>query len=655
MNHKVLYRVALFCLFSMLSAVLMHAGEQQQQSKGIVTGRIVDQQKQPYYPVAVAIEGVYIGGYTNENGVYHINDVPAGSQTIVVSGIGVKTKKVPIHVTAGKVNRIPDIEIDTQAEELEEVQVIGKSEARRQQEQAYAISVLDIKKAYNSAAPLNKLLNNVSSVRIREEGGMGSNYNFSLNGFSGNQVKFFLDGIPMDNFGSSFNLANISANMAERVEVYKGVLPVNLGADALGGAVNIVSRRDANYLDATYSFGSFNTHKVSVNGAYTHLKTGFTVRANAFYNYSDNDYKVFVPIIDLATNKKIDERWVKRFNDAYRSGGIRLETGITNKPYADYLLAGIILSKNDKDVQTGATMDAVYGGVKMKSESVIPSIRYKKDDLFLDGLSLSLYGTYNSVNTFNVDTIARRYNWLGESVPSTSAGEGYYTDSKIKNREWLGNGNISYVIDGHQSLILNHVVSAMRRTMNDKVRPDDENNNVPQQLTKNITGLGWQIRYDRWNANVFGKMYKLYSSTYKRLDEYTENALEDAEMSPEEVDYINVHGTSTPVGDISEAKAIKEVFGEHAFELNISSTKSMTGHLLGAAGAVESIASILAIKNGIVPPTINHAEGDNDENIDYNLNFTFNKAQKREINVALSNTFGFGGHNACVIFKKYAE
>lgn len=133
------------------------------------------------------------------------------------------------------------------------------------------------------------------------------------------------------------------------------------------------------------------------------------------------------------------------------------------------------------------------------------------------------------------------------------------------------------------------------------------------------------------------------------------NALEDAEMSPEEVDYINVHGTSTPVGDISEAKAIKEVFGEHAFELNISSTKSMTGHLLGAAGAVESIASILAIKNGIVPPTINHAEGDNDENIDYNLNFTFNKAQKREINVALSNTFGFGGHNACVIFKKYAE
>lgn len=133
------------------------------------------------------------------------------------------------------------------------------------------------------------------------------------------------------------------------------------------------------------------------------------------------------------------------------------------------------------------------------------------------------------------------------------------------------------------------------------------------------------------------------------------NALEDAGMKPEDIDYINVHGTSTPVGDVSEVKAIKTLFGEHAYELNISSTKSMTGHLLGAAGAVEAMATVLAVQNDIVPPTINHEDGDEDEAIDYKLNFTFNKAQKRTINAALSNTFGFGGHNACVIFKKYAE
>ena len=132
-----------------------------------------------------------------------------------------------------------------------------------------------------------------------------------------------------------------------------------------------------------------------------------------------------------------------------------------------------------------------------------------------------------------------------------------------------------------------------------------------------------------------------------------QRALKDAGMQPEDIDYINVHGTSTPVGDISEAKAIKDVFGDAAYKLNISSTKSMTGHLLGAAGAVEAMISVLAVQNDIVPPTINHADDDLDPEIDYNLNFTFNKAQERTVRAAISNTFGFGGHNASVIFKKY--
>ena len=132
-------------------------------------------------------------------------------------------------------------------------------------------------------------------------------------------------------------------------------------------------------------------------------------------------------------------------------------------------------------------------------------------------------------------------------------------------------------------------------------------------------------------------------------------ALDDAGLKPEDIDYINVHGTSTHVGDISEVKAIKDVFGDAAYKLNISSTKSMTGHLLGAAGAVEAMVAVLSVKNDIVPPTINHEEDDKDEEIDYNLNFTFNKAQKRQVRAAISNTFGFGGHNACVVFIKYED
>lgn len=133
------------------------------------------------------------------------------------------------------------------------------------------------------------------------------------------------------------------------------------------------------------------------------------------------------------------------------------------------------------------------------------------------------------------------------------------------------------------------------------------------------------------------------------------SALEDAGLKPEDIDYINVHGTSTHVGDISEVKAIKEVFGDAAYKLNISSTKSMTGHLLGAAGAVEALACVMAVKEDIVPPTINHDEEDKDPEIDYDMNYTFNQAQKRTVRAALSNTFGFGGHNACVVFKKYAD
>lgn len=134
-----------------------------------------------------------------------------------------------------------------------------------------------------------------------------------------------------------------------------------------------------------------------------------------------------------------------------------------------------------------------------------------------------------------------------------------------------------------------------------------------------------------------------------------ENALRDAGMKPEEIDYVNLHGTSTPVGDISEAKAVKEVFGDHAYKMNLSSTKSMTGHLLGAAGALEALFSVKAITDDIVPPTINHVDGDNDPEVDYDLNFTFNEAQKRPVNAVLSNTFGFGGHNACIILKKYKD
>ena len=159
----------------------------------------------------------------------------------------------------------------------------------------------------------------MAGVKLRVNSGVGSDYNFTLNGFSGRQVKFFMNGLAMDNFGDAFSINNLPANMVERAEVYKGVLPVGLGADALGGAVNVITRKTANYLDVSYSFGSFNTHKASINGAYTNGKTGLTTRLTSFLNYSDNNYKVYVPIIDLESGQKLGNQWVKRFHDGYKS------------------------------------------------------------------------------------------------------------------------------------------------------------------------------------------------------------------------------------------------------------------------------------------------------------------------------------------------
>lgn len=405
---------------------------------------------------------------------------------------------------------------------IDEVVVVAKAKARQLQHEAYAVSVVDLNKKYAAVTPLDKVLNTVSSVRIREDGGVGSSYTFSMNGFSGNQVKFFLDGVPMDNFGASFNIANLSANIAEQVEVYKGVLPIHLGSDALGGAVNIISRKKANYLDATYSIGSFGTHKVSINGAYTNLKNGFTVRANTFFNTSRNNYKVYAPIVDLNTGEHLGDEWVKRFNDRYVSEGLKLETGVVGRTWADQFLVGIIASGNNKHIQTGATMDAVYGRVKSRSFSLIPSLRYKKTNIFIPGLDISLYSTYSIVNTHNVDTANVTYNWHGDYVHNAdnSRGEGYLTNALIKERQWQGNINLNYVINSHHSVMLNHIASNMRRKQSDTERPDYVMNDVPQILTKNITGLSYQVRFNKWNANIFGKSYRLHTSTHKLIDQF---------------------------------------------------------------------------------------------------------------------------------------
>ena len=512
----------LFALpFFLLLSVTLQA-----QPKGAIKGRVINADNEPIAYTYVSVKGSTLGVYTNNDGSFTLKNVPAKEVTLLISGMEVEAKEVNLTVSAGKEVQLGDITVSKSYTEIEGAYVVGKSTARQLEEQAYAVSVVDLGNAHNTSASMGKLLNQASSVRIREEGGLGSGFNFSINGFSGNQVKIFMDGLPIDNFGSSFGINNMPANMASRVEVYKGVLPSNLGMDALGGAVNIVTRKDANYLDASYSIGSFNTHKASVNGAYTNKNSGFTARVNAYVNYSDNDYKVFVPILNLNTNQYVDTAWVKRFHDGYRSAGVKVETGLVGKTWADNLLVGILYSDDSNEVQNGQTMKVTYGGITRANRAIVPSVRYSKENLFTEGLSLSLYAAYNDVEDRRTDTLARRYNWYGEWVPASSstAGENSRTRTTSNTQEWLTTANLKYAINTHHILTLNHTFSSLERKTRDKEDPDNTLNRFPQSLDKNIVNAGYMAQFDRWNATLFGKMYDLYNYSSRELYQGTDSA-----------------------------------------------------------------------------------------------------------------------------------
>lgn len=413
------------------------------------------------------------------------------------------------------------LQVDTMKHvKVDQVHVTGKTPIRKAKEQAFNVNVIDAKQLYNSSVNINQALNRTTGVRVREDGGLGSTFNFSLNGFSGRQVKFFLDGLPMDNFGSSLTLNNFPATMAERIEIYKGVLPVSLGADALGGAVNIVTRPDANYLDMSYGYGSFNTHKASVNGAYTNANTGFTVRANAFYNYSDNNYKITVKPIDLASDQKKPEQEVERFHDNYRSIGAQVDVGITGRSYADHLLFGAIVSGNNKDIQTGVTMEQVFGARTSQSNSIIPTLKYKKSDLFLEGLDFTLYSAYNITTNNFIDTTRLRYNWLQETVP-TSTAELSRTQLKNKDNELLTSANLAYSVNNNHAISLNYALTDFQRKSSDVENPDNITFLMPQGLRKQTLGLAWQATYDRFTSTVFGKLYDLHAESFENISTNT--------------------------------------------------------------------------------------------------------------------------------------
>src|SRR5699024_7477343 len=244
---------------------------------------------------------------------------------------------------------------------------------------------------------------------------------------------------------SSFQLNNIPINYAKRIEVFKGVVPVSLGADALGGAVNIVTDRyQQTHVDVSYSYGSFNTHRSNINAVYV-AESGFTAQINAFQNYSDNNYSVDVDVADLETGEYYPDRTIKRFNDTYHNETIIANVGVVNTSYADQLLVGITLGQNYDEVQNGSRLVTVYGQWHTKGNIIMPTLKYQKEDFLLHNLDFNLSANYNFGHEQSIDTLNRRYNWLGQYKEyAGNGGERSYSKYKYQNNNGLATANWNY-------------------------------------------------------------------------------------------------------------------------------------------------------------------------------------------------------------------
>ncbi|PIB37062.1 colicin I receptor [Reichenbachiella sp. 5M10] len=515
MSHSVLRKLGIVagCLW-----LILCGGEVVRGQGTIVFGKVKSAGGEALLGVTIIIDHGTTGTISDEDGRFEITNIPAGTHTLTAQFLGFDKQTKTLTLKPSQKTEV-NFTLKENTVEMSAIEIEGKSMAREINEQAYSVTAISAKDLLNTTSDAQTMLNRVGGVRVMQDGGLGSTLNFSLNGFSGDQVKFFMDGIPMDNFGSSLSLNNIPVNMIERIEVYKGVVPVWLGTDALGGAVNIITTSKSNYMDMSYTVGSFNTHRLSLNGAYTNKNTGFTVRTNVIGNYSDNNYKVWAQIVE--NNAIVDTTNVERFHDRYRSGTLRMEAGFVNKPYADQLLIGAILSGNDQQVQTGTTMETVYGKIMRNSRSAIATLKYAKQDLFLKGLDLSLYSAYNRTHSEVIDTLrGYNYNWLGEAIPNPGKlGESSLTQSTLDDQELSSQLNLGYEIGAKQSLALNYSLTHFTRETFDKENPNRIANQFPNTQTKQIVGLAYKIDpTKKWSATVFGKYFFLGVESSKQLD-----------------------------------------------------------------------------------------------------------------------------------------
>ena len=492
--------------------------------EGELNGTIKFDNKEPALGTYIVLKSATFQKEANAdiNGNYIFKNIPYGEYIIEFSSLNSKVKIINITIDTPKKNLNTAL-VYTTYQDLEEIKIDAKTLKRKIEDKGFAVNVIETKEASIRNIQTNDLLNTSAGVKIRQNGGLGSNVEYSLNGLSGNSVRIFIDGIPISMYGNSFNLNSIPASMIKNIEVYKGVVPGHLADDALGGAINIVLHNTSkNYLNVSASYGSFNTFQTNVNGLYRSEKSGFTVKASAFHNYSDNDYKVSGRSVVVTGLGGVQTPiTARRFNDAYRSTGGVGQVGFTNVKWADQFFVGVTVSDDYKEVQHGAFMTITpYKDRFLESNALLSTLNYKKKDLFTEGLDIDVNALYGKRDRDINDTLAAAYSWngdraidyLGNEYEYTwgSQQEGGPTLAKIERQVASVRTGIAYTINEHHKVLFNHAYSSIEREDSDPLKTVLENTFMgTRDLYKNIYALTYELSAvnNQLKTSIFGKYY----------------------------------------------------------------------------------------------------------------------------------------------------
>lgn len=494
---------------------------------------------EPVVGASVTLRPGSRGTITNETGSYSLENIPFGNYELVVTSLEVQSKE--LRVTIGQARQHINIITEANdASQLEEVSVVRTTEKREMEISGFAVAVIETKEASTRTLTTNELLDRTVGVRVRQNGGIGSQVEYNLNGLSGSAVGLFLDGIEISTYGSSFNLNNIPPAMIERIEVYKGVLPSHLTGDYVGGAINVVLKKDAsqNNITLATSYGSFNTFQSDIGAIFRDKKSGFSARASGFYTYTDNSFTTWGRSTTYVNHlQQITRPYrAKRFNDSYRSIGGRFEVGFTDVSWADQFFLGYNVSDTYNEIPHGTTMAVPYVGRFSEFQANVLSLNYNKRDLFVEGLALNVNAVHSNRSTYLQDTVGWAYNWdgtvrevieFGERVPLRTNGGGQQgvksitqVDRKITNVR----SNLGYtVVSGHR-ISLNHKLETTDRDDNDLLNPINKDLVTESVLTKNIVSFNYEAQTfkDKLKTNLLAK-YTANRTNRSRAEIITEN------------------------------------------------------------------------------------------------------------------------------------